>query len=289
MKKVLLIVRSEELKLPRTKRMIEEFEKRDCQVRLLCSSNLEVFIDQIKYNGRKIDFSKVYSVLVLGNTALHHFLIKTISFLGKVKVWPNKKSIVVDDKFIGGAFFHSIGIPTPKTLLLGSLNSEFINKAVKEIGGYPCVVKRVVGSRGVFIDLAYSAEEVIGISKKTSKVDGSFMIMQEYIKEASGEDIRVLCLRNSVIGVIKRESQNGDFRANLSLGGVAKKCEVPEEVKEYALKIMNSRRMFYAGIDFVKSKRGYLALEINSSASFTGFEKVTGINVAEIIVEEILK
>lgn len=112
--------------------------------------------------------------------------------------------------------------------------------------------------------------------------------MQEFIKESAGSDFRALCLNGEVLGMIRRTSQDGNFKANISLGGKAEIVELDRDVKKMAEKIIKEGKIFYAGIDFIKSDRGYLAIEINTSAQFKGFEGATGINVAGKIAKELL-
>ena len=184
-------------------------------------------------------------------------------------------------------------IPTPKTALI---NYKDTDGAISHVSGFPCVIKKNVGSIGKYVALMHSREEITAFiqntfqsaQKNSCPANRIAFSLQEFIPEADGRDIRVLCLSNEIIGAIERKAENGDFKANISLGGSAKEIPVDKELEALCQKIMREGRLFYAGIDFIKGKNGYLAIEINTSAQFQGFEKATEINVAEKILTALL-
>ena len=167
-----------------------------------------------------------------------------------------------------------------------------LRTAADKLGGFPCIIKKVTGSEGRYIGLVNSIEEIKKFIKKMphpSIAGKKNIILQEYIKESKGTDFRVLCLGEEIIGAIKRTSQDNDFRANISLGGKAEIIKADKELVLVSKKIMRESGLFYAGIDFIKSNRGYLAIEVNTCAQCEGFEKATKINVAGKIIDKLIK
>lgn len=178
-------------------------------------------------------------------------------------------------------------IPSPKTLFLpmsyaniGHGDFEFLDDIELELS-YPMILKETKGSFGMQVYLVHSRKEALKILKKHSS---SNFIFQEFIKEACGKDIRVYIVGGKILGAIKRESTTGDFRANLNLGGKAKKHEISELEAKIALFAFNKMGLDFAGVDLIESKSGPLFLEINSNAHYSGFEKETGISPAKEII-----
>ncbi len=281
----------------RLERFREESLKRGVDLEIIKTYNIHITDDKVIRDGEEISFQKGDVIWTISNNAVAHHLIRYLSarFGKKIKfIWTNTEAINYSDKFFGNSFFSSIAIPTPKTVFVNTFKDHKIERLVNYVGGYPCVIKANVGSMGSGVEMANSVNEIKEFIRKKmeARVDvpfrrGSF-ILQEFIKESAGTDFRVLVLDGKILGAIKRTAQNGDFKANVSLGGKAEIIKIDKEMKKMVKKIMKKGKIFYAGIDFIKSNRGYLALEINTSAQFKGFEKATGINVAGKIMEALL-
>jgi RimK family alpha-L-glutamate ligase len=230
-------------------------------------------------------------VWALSNLTTGHFIARKLKMQG-VKIWPDAGAIDFADKFFTNMFFTTIGVPTPATVLI---NSYHLDKIVDKVGGWPCVIKKNVSTVGKFVEIVNNKKEAIDFIKNTfDQAKNNILptnrirfLLQEFIQESAGVDYRVLCLNDEIIGVIKREAQEG-FKSNVSLGGVATQVEVDAKLEAYAKKIMKEGKLFYAGIDFMKAGDDYLAIEVNTSAQFKGFEGATGIDVAKIIVDELL-
>ena len=217
-------------------------------------------------------------------------------FEDKIKmIWPSSKAVQLSDKFHANAFFSTIGIPTPRTLLLNTAKEEKIAPLADYVGGFPVVIKNCKGSMGATVGIAKTSQEVLDFVESSFKKKNvvpfkkTSFVLQKFIEESAGADYRVLCLDGEILGGIKRTAKDGDFRANVSLGGKAEIIDIDPEIAKMAKKIMEEGKIFYAGIDFIKSNQGYLALEINTSSQFKGFEAATGINVAGKIIKALLE
>jgi len=279
-------------------RLSEEIRNINLEVSVINSYNTAITDSGIFYNGKEIVFNKGDIAWFVANPTINHYLAEYLQrkFDINVIVWPNAQAVDLSDKFCASVFFNSINIPTPKTALINSFKEEKIELLAKNhVNGFPCVIKSCRGSMGKNVDIVNSPQEVLSFidkslkSKSTVPFKRSSYLLQEFIKESAGSDFRALCLNGEVLGVIRRTSQDGNFKANISLGGKAEIVELDNDVRKMAEKIMKEGNIFYAGIDFIKSDRGYLAIEINTSAQFKGFESATGINVAKKIIEKLVE
>ncbi|MFC1645295.1 RimK family alpha-L-glutamate ligase [Patescibacteria group bacterium] len=286
-----MYVFSEILKDHRALRFQEEGKKMGVDVKVV--NMYKIFMQDGKMydiDGTEIEVEKGSVAWILSNSVVSHYIAETLS---EKLVWPDVNSVKFADKFSTNAFFSRIDMTTPSTVLL---NSYEVDGIVEKVGGFPCIIKRNIGTVGKFVEIVNNKEEVkIFIEDNFDSIKANLVpvgkagfLLQKYIEESKGVDYRVLCLDGEVLGVIKREAQEG-FKSNVSLGGKATIVPTDEKLKKYALKIMKEGNLFYAGIDFMKVGDDYTALEVNTSAQFKGFEAATGINVAEKIIERLIE
>lgn len=278
----------------RKERFLEEAQRKNIKLIFISTDNL-LFTEKEIYdeNGKLLHFDSNDILWFVSNSFINHQLIKKLESVAGF-VWPSSSVLEFANKFQTSIFFAKNNIPTPKTILL---NTGLDERAIQYLGGFPMVIKKNIGSGGIYVQLINSLEETAPFIKKSlekglsspnvPRGDRSFSL-QEFITESTGEDFRVLCLRGKAIGAIKRSSEN-DFRANVSLGGKAEGVELTKELKELSEKIALDGNLFFAGIDFIRGKSGYLAIEINTSAQFQGFEAATNINIAERIIDALLE
>ncbi len=292
MKKMLVIVEKTEVQKYRTKRIQEEAEKRGCEVDLVVSNNITFFANRVVNAGREIDFSEYDAIYSIGNGDRHHYLLLFASLRCEAKIWPSTEHFWMNDKFFEGMFFESLDIRFPKTILLTSQKKESVDKVAEELGGYPCIIKKVTGSEGIYVGLVHSHDEVCAFLEKLphpSITGKKSIILQQYIAESRGTDFRVYCVGKEILGAIKRTSASDDFRANVSLGGKAESVELSDDMIKFSKKIMQKGNLLFAGIDYIMSDDGLMVVEVNTSADFRGFELATGINVAGKIIDQFLK
>jgi len=290
--KILIIVERSEVNSYRTKRVLKEIKLRKVEVEIIISNEVVFFTDKIFSNNKEVDLDLYKAVYSIGNGTINHYLINFCFQKNGMKIWPSQEHLNMSDKFFEGIFLSMWQIKTPKTVILPNINKEKINNLAEKVGGFPCIIKKVTGSEGRYVGLIKSYQEAIDFLKKfphPSVLGKKNVILQEYIEESRGSDFRVYCVGNEILGAIRRTAQNNDFRANISLGGTAEQVEISDEMIEYSKKIMKEGKLLFAGIDFIKSNRGFLVLEINTSADFQGFEKATGINVAGKIIDKFLE
>lgn len=180
------------------------------------------------------------------------------------------------------------GLPFPATGI--AFSSKYFDKIISDLK-LPLVVKLIESTEGTGVFLARDKKEALNIIKTFDLLDASF-IVQEFVKEASGVDFRAFVVGKKVVAAMKRQSQDSDFRANVSLGAHSSLEHLTEQELEIILKATESIGVNVAGVDFVRSKHGPLLLEINVSPEFTGdqgIEVVTKTNIAAAIVKYVVE
>jgi len=157
---------------------------------------------------------------------------------------------------------------------------------IKMVGGAPLVIKLLEGTQGkgvVLADTMSAAESVINALKSLK----ANILVQEFIKEADGKDLRCFVIDGKVVGAIERKAKKGEFRANLHLGGTATEAKVSAEEKRMAIKAAKGLNLLVAGVDIIRSKSGPRILEVNSSPGLQGIETYTGKDIAGMMIESI--
>ncbi|RYD80475.1 MAG: 30S ribosomal protein S6--L-glutamate ligase [Sphingobacteriales bacterium] len=179
---------------------------------------------------------------------------------------------------------HGIGMP--KTAF--SAHPEQIKMLMKKVGGPPIVIKLLEGTQGKGVVLAES------INAAKSALDAFYglkanILIQEYIKEAGGRDIRVFVVNGKIAGAMVRQGVQGEFRSNLHQGGYAEKIKLSKAEKTMALSAAKALGLAVAGVDLLQSSRGPLLMEVNSSPGLEGIEAATGVDIAGTIIQYIEK
>jgi ribosomal protein S6--L-glutamate ligase len=155
---------------------------------------------------------------------------------------------------------------------------------IKEVGGTPCVIKLLEGTQGRGVILAETAASAKSIIEAFSAANMNILV-QEYIKEAGGNDIRVLVIGGKVVASMMRSGKMGEFRANLHRGGKAEAVVVSEEERRTAVRSAEVLGLNVAGVDLLRSNRGPVVVEVNSSPGIEGMEQASGTDVAGAMIE----
>lgn len=174
------------------------------------------------------------------------------------------------------------GIPVPKTVYTSPYNEE--DSYDEDLPSAKMIIKLLGGTQGIGVILTESktgARSIIETFRKLRKK----VLLQEYIEESSGSDIRIFVVGNRIVASMIRSSQNGDFRSNIHRGGVGKAVELTDTETKIAVDITKLLKLEVAGIDILRSDSGPLVLEVNPSPGLEGIEQYTKINVARKIIE----
>jgi ribosomal protein S6--L-glutamate ligase len=190
------------------------------------------------------------------------------------------------DKLRSMQLLAKAGVGIPKTVF--SRNSTDIDDLIEKLGGTPVIIKLARGTHGNGVVLAESKKAAKSVLQAfyLSNEDGTNVMLQEFIKESAGTDIRAFVVGGRVVASMKRQSLDDDFRSNLHKGGEGTIVKLTEEERKMAIKAARAMGLNVAGVDMMRSERGPLILEVNASPGF-GIEKVTGRDVATHIIEYI--
>lgn len=277
------------------KRFIEAATKHGHTVKLLhllkcsmsvCPDNAEIF-----YEGENINdtFDVIIPRLNVSYTGYGLAILRQFQALD-VYVTDTAYSIELGrDKLRCLQYLMRKGIPFPKTGFSDS--KDDFNNIINTVGGTPMIIKLNEGTEGTgvfLVDDVKQAENIMGTFKQFDEA----IISQEFISESSGTDLRCFVVGKEIVATMKRESQDGDFRSNVSLGGHSSSEELSKEERDTVLKSAEAIGLNIAGVDLIRSDHGPLIIEINTSPDFCGeqgIESVTGIDVAGAIIDYAVK
>jgi ribosomal protein S6--L-glutamate ligase len=188
------------------------------------------------------------------------------------------------DKLRSMQLLSRAGVGLPTTSFAHA--TQDITGLLEVVGGAPVVVKLLEGTQGLGVVLAETrkaAESVIGAFRQ---LDANILV-QQFIKEAAGADIRALVVGGKVVAAMKRQGAPGDFRSNLHRGGSAEPMKLSAKERATAVRAAKTMGLNVAGVDMLPSEEGPLVLEVNSSPGLEGIEGVTGLDIADTIIEYI--
>ena len=274
-----------------TKRLKEEAIARGHSVKVVkyreCYASIEQNHPTVSYRGEDlIDFDAVIPRIACNMTKYGTAIVRQLEMQG---VYTVSSSIAINrsrDKLRSLQLLAKSGVGIPKTVV--SRNTTDIDDLLEQLGGMPVIIKLARGTHGngvVLAETKKAAKSVLQAFYLTND-DGTNILLQEFIKESAGTDIRAFVVGSRVIASMKRQSLDDDFRSNLHKGGEGTIIKLTDEEKKVAIKAAKAMGLNVAGVDMMRSERGPLVLEVNASPGF-GIEKVTGRNVAGPIIEYI--
>jgi ribosomal protein S6--L-glutamate ligase len=200
-------------------------------------------------------------------------------------VWPLNESVAIGrsrDKLRALQLLARKGIGLPVTAFAHS--DDFADDVIAIAGGAPVVIKLLEGTQGIGVVLGETHNSAKSVIEAFRGVKVNIMV-QEFIKEAGGSDIRCLVIGDRVIAAMKRQGAEGDFRSNLHRGGNAKLIKITPEERSTATRAANIMGLNVCGVDLLRSKHGPVVMEINSSPGLEGIENATGTDIAKEIIQ----
>jgi ribosomal protein S6--L-glutamate ligase len=274
-----------------TRRLVEAGEERGHSVRVInhkrCYMNIVSHNPQIHYNGEPIK----------GLDAIIPRIGASVSFYGAavvrqfemMGVYSVNESVAITrsrDKLRASQLLSRKGIGLPVT---GFANSPGDTDDLLElVGGAPVVIKLLEGTQGVGVVLAETKQAAESVIEAFRGLKANF-IVQEYIKEAGGSDVRCFVIGDKVVASMMRKGKEGDFRSNLHRGGTAKLVKITPEERSTAVRSAKAMGLNVAGVDLLRSNHGPVVMEVNSSPGLEGIEAATRKDVAGMIIEFIEK
>ncbi len=272
-----------------TKRLKEVALERGHEVKIVKYKNCYASIEQnnpsVSYQGE--DLARYDAVIPRIASYMTRYGTAIVRQLEMQGVYTVSSSIAITrsrDKLRSLQLLAKYGVGIPKTVV--SRNSADIDDLLEKLGGTPVIIKLARGTHGngvVLAETKKAAKSVLQAFYLTNE-DGTNILVQEYIKESAGTDIRALVVGGRVVASMQRQSLNDDFRSNLHKGGTGTKVKLTDEERKMCIKAAKAMGLAIAGVDFMRSERGPLILEVNASPGF-GIEKITGRDVAGRIID----
>lgn len=271
-----------------TKRLVEEAEKRGHKVKVVKYKNCYLSLDEkhpsVHYRGKLLSgYDAIIPRISNNMTRYGCAVVRQFEMQG---AWTASSSIAITrarDKLRSQQILTKAGVDTPKTLV--SRNTTDIDELLEQIG-LPVIIKLATGTHGNGVVLAETKKAAKSALQAfyLYNEDGTNVLLQEYVKESAGTDIRAFVVGSRVVASMQRQSLDDDFRSNLHKGGEGTSIKLTAEEKRIAVRAAKAMGLHIAGVDLMRSTRGPLVLEVNASPGF-GIERITKRNVAEKIID----
>lgn len=281
-----IAVLSRNPKLYSTRRLVEAIQKRGHESTVVDHLKCDIVMDEqgpsVFYQGKPLKGIDAViprigaSVTFYGTAVVRQFeMMKVFSAVDSLAITRSR------DKLRSLQILSRAGVGMPKTAFTNSSRQE--NKVIRHIGNAPVVIKLLEGTQGLGVVLAETDKAATSVVEAFESLK-TRIILQEFIEEAGGADVRVFIVNDEVVGAMKRQGKEGEFRSNLHRGGSASVFKLSRSEKATALKAAKSMGLAIAGVDMIQSKRGPLVLEVNSSPGLEGIENATEVDVADRII-----
>jgi ribosomal protein S6--L-glutamate ligase len=273
------------------KRLVAAAEERGHSMDVIntvhCYMNITSHRPELRYRGEKITgYDAVVPRIGASITFYGLAVLRQFEMMG---VYPLNESVAIGrsrDKLRSLQLLARDGIGLPVT---GFANSaKYSDDVIKIAGGAPVVIKLLEGTQGIGVVLGETPNSAKSVIEAFGGVKINILV-QEFIKEAGGMDIRCLVVGGKVIAAMKRQGAEGDFRSNLHRGGSAMTIKITPEERSTAIRAAKTLGLNVCGVDLLRANHGPVVMEVNSSPGLEGVENATGIDVAGKIIEFIEK
>lgn len=281
-----IVILSRNPHLYSTKRLVEAGEKKGHEMLVIDHSKCDLVIEKknpaIFYKGNKLEHVDAViprigaSVTFYGTAVVRQFeMMKVFTAIESQALVRSR------DKLRSLQILSRAGLGLPKTVF--SNYSRNVKDIIRNAGGAPVVIKLLEGTQGLGVVLAETDSAAESVIEAFNGLKAR-VIVQEYVSESKGSDIRAFVVDGVVVGAMKRQGKPGEFRSNLHRGGTASIIELSEDQENAALKAARVMGLGIAGVDMLQSKHGPLILEVNSSPGLEGIEAATGRDIANNII-----
>lgn len=270
-----------------TRRLVEAAEQRGHEVvvidHLKCVLVIEKGNPHIFLGGKEV--TGIDAVIPRIGTSVTFYGAAVVRQFEQMKVFSSVESQALvrsRDKLRSLQLLAKAGIGMPKTAFASAPKN--IETVLEQVGGAPVVIKLLEGTQGIGVILAETHKSAKSVIESFLALKANILV-QEFIKEAGGADIRAFIVDGKIVGAMKRQGLPGEFRSNLHRGGSANVIELTKEERETAIKAAKKLGLAIAGVDMLQSSRGPLVMEVNSSPGLEGIEGATGVDIAGKIIE----
>lgn len=272
-----------------TKRLVEAAKNRNHNVEVINHVKCDIVIEKknpvIYFNGHDIkDADAVIPRIGASVTFYGTAVVRQFEMMRVFTTTESQALVRSRDKLRSLQILARAGLGLPKTVFTNY--SKNVSHIVDQAGGAPVIIKLLEGTQGIGVILADTRKAAESVIEAFNNLQAR-VIVQEFIKEAGGADIRAFIVDGQIVGAMKRQGKEGEFRSNLHRGGTATVIKLTDEEETAALKAAKAMGLGIAGVDMLQSDRGPLILEVNSSPGLEGIESATGKDIATTIIRYI--
>jgi ribosomal protein S6--L-glutamate ligase len=281
-----IVILSRNENLYSTRRLIEEGKSRGHDVEIIDPLKCDIIIEKEKptiyYQDRYLDY--VDAIIPRIGASVTFFgcaLVRQFEMMNVFTTVTSDAIIRSRDKLRSFQRLSKAGIGMPKTVFTNY--SRDVEEVIAHVGGTPVIIKLLEGTQGLGVVLAETKNAAESVLEAFNGLQARALV-QEYIAEAKGADIRALVVDGQVVGAMKRQAKEGEFRSNLHRGGTAEIVKLNEAEIKVAMNASRALKLPVCGVDMLQSARGPLLLEVNSTPGLEGIERATHKNVARAII-----
>lgn len=286
-----IAILSRSAKIYSTNRLVQAAIKRGHEVEVIdplkCYMDITSKNPMIHYMGKSLEnFDAVIPRIGASITFYGTCILRQFEMMG---VYPVNESVAIGrarDKLRALQLLSRKGVGLPKTGFAHSTKQT--NELIKLVGGAPLIIKLLEGTQGKGVVLAETDKAAESVIDAFREMDANILV-QSFIKEANGCDIRCFVVGDKVVASMLRRAKEGEFRSNLHRGGTAEIVKITKTERETAIYAAKAMGLNVAGVDIIRSSNGPLVLEVNSSPGLEGIEKSSQKDIAGMIIEYIEK
>ncbi|HEY9634383.1 MAG TPA: 30S ribosomal protein S6--L-glutamate ligase [Coleofasciculaceae cyanobacterium] len=286
-----IAILSQDASLYSTQRLKEAGEERGHEMRVInylrCYMNITSHKPTVIYQGQPLEnFDAIIPRIAASKTFYGTAVVRQFEVMGVFSANESQAISRSRDKLRCLQILSREGIGLPVTGFAHS--TQDIDGLIDTVGGAPVVIKLLEGTQGIGVVLAETRQAAKSVIEAFRGLDANILV-QEFIKEAEGMDIRCFVIDNKVVASMKRQGADGEFRSNLHRGGTAETIKLTPEERSTAVRAAKAMGLRVAGVDMLRSNHGAVVMEVNSSPGLEGIEKASEIDVAGKIIEYLEK
>ena len=281
-----IVILSRNKDLYSTRRLVEEAEKRNHIVEVIDPLSCDLIIENEKptilYKDKYLDY--VDAIIPRIGASVTFYGCAVVRQFEMMNVFSSVSSDAIirsRDKLRSFQHLSKAGVDMPKTVFTNY--SRDVEKVIAQVGGTPVVIKLLEGTQGIGVVLAESKIAAESVLEAFNGLEARALI-QEYIAETKGADLRALIVDEQVVGAMKRQGKEGEFRSNLHRGGTYEHYKLSDAEIKIAIKAARKLKLPICGVDLLQSDRGPLVMEINSTPGLEGIESASKKNIAQAII-----
>ncbi|WP_299225356.1 30S ribosomal protein S6--L-glutamate ligase [uncultured Psychroserpens sp.] len=281
-----IVILSRNPHLYSTQRLVKEGESRGHEVEVIDPLKCDIIIEKEKptiyYKDRYLNYVDAIIPRIGASVTFYGCaVVRQFEMMGVFTIVTSDAILRSRDKLRSLQRLSKAGIGMPKTVFTNY--SRDVEEVIEHVGGTPVIIKLLEGTQGLGVVLAETKNAAESVLEAFNGLQAR-VIVQEFIKEAKGADIRALIVDGQVVGAMKRQGKEGEFRSNLHRGGNADIIKLNTDELRVAMKASRALKLPVCGVDMLQSARGPLLLEVNSTPGLEGIETATGKNIARAII-----